>query len=201
MDIRGDQLEPDKFYHIFNRGINGTAVFFEKKNYHFFLQQYDKYISPFALTYAYCLLGNHYHLLIRIKSEQEILERITEDKDKPLSWYASNAFSSFFQSYTRAINKMYSRTGSLFETPFKRIVVEKDEYFTRLIAYIHGNPQKHKLVEDFRVYPYSSYLSHLGDKPTKLQRSDVLSWFGGQNAYADFHLGQKLDLSERWMLE
>lgn len=201
INIRKTPLHPDRFYHIFNRGINGMAVFFEEKNYQYFLKQYAKYTFPFVETYAYCMLKNHYHILIRVRSEKEIAEVIKKDLHKPPSWHVSNGFSSFLQSYTRAINKMYKRTGALFETPFKRIEVGDEIYFTRLIAYIHGNPQKHKLVKDFRDYPFSSYHAHLFDKTTKLERNKVLNWFGGEIAYKAFHLQEKEALSERWMLE
>ncbi|MFT7161428.1 MAG: putative transposase [Bacteroidia bacterium] len=86
-------------------------------------------------------------------------------------------FSSFFQSYTRAINKMYERTGPLFESPFKRIAVKDEAYFSQLITYIHHNPVKLGFVTDFRDYAYSSYHAHLGSSDTKLNRQDVLDWF------------------------
>jgi hypothetical protein len=69
---------------------------------------------------------------------------------------------------------MYNRSGALFEAPFKRIEVEEESYFTHLIAYIHSNPQKHKIVADFRDYLYSSYEAYLNNKSTKLQRTEVL---------------------------
>jgi len=59
-------LEPDRFYHIYNRGINGCPIFQETSNYEHFLKLYDKHISPVADTYAYVLMGNHFHLLVRI---------------------------------------------------------------------------------------------------------------------------------------
>ena len=167
MDIRKTPLEPDTHYHIYNRGINGSPVFFESKNYDFFLKQYAKYIDPFVGTYAYCLLGNHFHLLIRVRPEEELIPLI---KDKPCYWHVSNGFSSFLQSYTRAMNKVYDRTGALFETPYKRIAVTNDAYFSQLVAYIHFNPIKHGFVKDIDEYPYSSYNTHLSNSKTKLKR-------------------------------
>ncbi len=113
---------------------------------------------------------------------------IGKDKEKSHYWHVSNGFSSFLQSYTRAMNKMYNRTGAIFETPFKRIEVKEDSYFSTLISYIHKNPEKHGLVDDFRDYPYSSYHAHLLDHTTKLSRSEVLEWFGGKEAYQNFHI-------------
>jgi len=65
-------IEHDKFYHIYNQGINGENLFREKANYSYFLQQYDKYIDPIAETFAWCLMPNHFHVLVRIKEEDEI---------------------------------------------------------------------------------------------------------------------------------
>ncbi len=59
-------LEPNYFYHIYNRGINGCPIFRESSNYEHFLSIYDKYISNVADTYAWVLMGNHFHLLVKI---------------------------------------------------------------------------------------------------------------------------------------
>lgn len=201
MEIRKTQLQPDQFFHIYNRGINGSPVFFEEKNYRYFLQQYTKYVFPFVQTYAYCLLENHYHLLIKVRSEESLDLHLKKYPNKPFSWYVSNAFSSFLQSYTRAVNKMYDRTGPLFEKPFKRIQVTNDSYFSALITYIHRNPEKHGIVHDFRKYAHSSYHTHLGNGETKLERSEVLEWFGDEKSYSKFHESQSSKIHKEWMLE
>lgn len=207
-----EYLEPDSFYHIFNRGINGENLFKEAKNYRYFLEKYGKYIEPIADTYAFCLLKNHFHLLICTKSEIEIRKNINvvEEKegfaqsasflnqtlefstqlkhtDRPISWIISNNFSSLFKSYAQSINKGYNRTGSLFEDPFRRILVENDLYFTELIYYIHNNPTKHGFTNDFTKYSYSSYQSILSELPSKLKRKEVLDWFGNKEEFIKFH--------------
>lgn len=202
MDIRNSKLHPGQYFHIFNRGINGMPVFFEKKNYHFFLKQYSKYVHPFVKTFAYCLLENHYHLLIQVREEEELKLAIKKNIDEPFHWHVSNGFSSFLQSYTRAMNKVYDRTGAIFETPFKRIEVTEDSYFSTLIRYIHHNPQKHRIIKDFRDYPYSSYHAHLYESATKLNREEVLEWFKGRKHYETFHQDQKqTTLDRKWFLE
>jgi hypothetical protein len=60
-----------------------------------------------------------------------------------------------------------------------------------VIFYIHSNIQKHGLNDDFRTYPYSSYLSLISDKPTLLQRDEVLSWFGNKKEFINFHEGNR----------
>jgi REP element-mobilizing transposase RayT len=163
------------YYHIYNRGNNGENLFIEARNYAYFLNLYTHYIHPVADTYAYCLMRNHFHLLIRLH----------EDKDSPLH---SRAFADFFSTYTKAINHAYHRTGSLFEKPFKRIIVDSDSYFIHLISYIHRNPQKHGFTTDFRTYPYSSYHTIQAQKNSRLQHAQVLAWFGDLQAFENYHL-------------
>ncbi len=74
------QIEPlnyGKFYHIYNRGINSCDLFYENTNYEYFLGLYDKHISHMANTYAWVLMKNHFHLLVRIKEEVDIQPRTT----------------------------------------------------------------------------------------------------------------------------
>ena len=94
------------------------------------------------------------------------------------------------------MNKMYSRTGPLFESPFKRIVVEDEAYFSRLVTYIHQNPEKHGIIDDYRNYPYSSYHAYLeAEKATKLNKAEVLGWFGDYKGFTASHDLQRKELS------
>ena len=161
-------LEPDKTYHIYNRGINGESIFKEDRNYSFFLKRYTDFMVPVIDTFAYCLLTNHFHLLIRVRSENVIRQLVPAERGwqenkglHSIEQIVSKQFAKFFSSYSQSVNKAIGRTGALVETPFERKEVTNEDYFTRLIWYIHTNPQKHKLVNDFRTYPYSSYRSHI----------------------------------------
>ncbi len=185
-------LEANLFYHIYNRGINGENLFKEERNYPYFLAKYAQYLSPVVETYAYCLLKNHFHLLVEVKDES-ILNTFYQSKKNhhaglhSADFIVSKQFARLFSSYTQSINKAIERTGSLFESPFKRILVESDDYFTDLIRYIHQNPQKHGFVKDFREYHHSSYQRHLMKNPTKLQRKQVIEWFGTASEYINAH--------------
>ena len=64
----------DTYYHIYNRGVNGEDIFVEERNYDLFLRLFERHLIPVADLFAYCLLRNHFHLSVRIKSEEEILE-------------------------------------------------------------------------------------------------------------------------------
>ena len=180
-------LKCDTFYHIFNRGIDRTNIFLEESNYAFFLSKYAKYISPIASTYAYSLLKNHFHFLIRTRSEEAIkLINRYNDFHKPEE-IISKQFSHLFNSYAQAINKCYNRTGGLFETPFRRIAVEDDDYLTRLVYYIHFNAQKHRFVEDFSTYKHCSYPIYLRRGKTFIERKAGIEWFGNKENFITLH--------------
>lgn len=143
-------------------------------------------------TYAYCLLGNHFHLLIRIPEDIDLtaFEKSSNGVDRAtLSTHdiISHQFQKFFQSYAMAFNKQQSRTGTLFQTPFKRALIDSDAYFTQLLYYIHPKPQLQGLIEDFRDWKWSSYNSLLSDKPSKLKKQEVIKWFGNEEGYRHYH--------------
>jgi len=162
-------LQSGKYYHIYNRGINSDILFKEKINYEYFLNLYNEHIDPIAETYAWCLMKNHFHFLVRIKEYDEIK---TEKKILP-----SQSFSNLFNAYTKAFNKRYHRHGTLFERSFRRKQINFDNYFQNVIIYIHNNPVHHKICKNPLEYPWSSYISCLSKKPTKLKRQEVISIF------------------------
>jgi hypothetical protein len=185
-------LEPGCTYHIYNRGINGTTLFSEPHHYRLFLEQYAYYTEPGIDTYAYCLLNNHFHLVIRVKEESELdLNRWKAERGWSKVSDASTLLGHCFNSYCQQYNKLTNRTGSLFEKPFHREWVDEDGYLSQLIYYVHANPKKHQFTTDFRTYPYSSYRSILSEKPTLLRRQYIVDWFGGRQRFIDFHTGME----------
>lgn len=200
MKANTEPLYPDFSYHIYNRGINGESLFTKDKHYQVFLKKYIHHLSSYIDTYAYCLMGNHFHLLVRIKSEGEILEAAAEQyngkKIDSISRFLSSQFAHLFNGYSQYINIDNSRTGALFESPFRRIKIENEAYFSRLIAYIHRNPEKHGFVHDFKDYPHTSYHSIFSNQPTKLARSQVQEWFINTSEYVKFHKTSEMESSE-----
>jgi putative transposase len=178
-------LEYGQYYQIYNRGNNRQNLFIEERNYYHFFKLYAKYILPIADTFAYCLLPNHFHLLVRILTPQEQTLRVSETLR--VSKSPSQQFGNLFNAYAKAINKAYNRTGSLFENPFGRVPVTTEPYLVCLVAYIHQNPQKHGFVADFGEWPFSSYHAVLSQKPTRLERDEVLAWFQSPAAFQDAH--------------
>jgi len=177
-------LEYGETYHIYNRGNNRENIFIEERNYRYFMKLYAKYVEQVADTFAYCLLRNHFHFLVRIREEQDCqsFEDWQSSRSSP-----SHAFSNLFSTYTKAINKAYQRTGSLFEKPFKRVLVTSDVHLFHLVTYIHLNPVKHGFIQDFREWPNSSYSTICSTNPTRLQRDQVLDWFNGRKGFELVH--------------
>ncbi|SDE06432.1 transposase [Pedobacter soli] len=180
--IKTIPLEYEAYYHIYNRGNNSEIIFREEDNYLYFLKLLKKYISPVADIFVYCLLNNHFHLLIKIRGEEHCGGSVEK------------SFSNLFNAYAKAFNKRYDRTGKLFEERFKRRKIEDEEYLTELIYYIHSNPQKHKVLPDFRDYPYSSFNSILSDRATSLKREEVIKWFDGLSGFKEYHQKKYEDL-------
>ncbi len=185
------------YYHIYNRGNNGIDVFLETENYYHFLRLYAKYIEPIADTYAWCLLKNHFHILVRIKDQTEINESelCYSTTEKPKVIEPSRQFSHLFNAYTQAINKRYKRTGSLFEKNFERKLVTTERYFQKLIFYIHNNPVHHGFAKQMNLYPWSSYESVVSEKPTLLKRNEVLGLYGTKEDFIYYH-GQQQNVNE-----
>ncbi|CAM3813160.1 transposase [Flavobacterium branchiophilum] len=178
-------LEKDNFYHIYNKGINGTTIFENEENKLFFLKQLAKYLSEKISVLAYCLMDNHFHFVIRIDEEDKIV---------------TQAFSNFFNSYAKAFNKQNNRTGSLFEKHFKRIKLENELYLKNLIIYVHLNP-KHHLGLDYKNFKFSSFKAILSDSYTSIKRNDVIQSFGDLDNFVFCH-NQKNDfLNEKYTFE
>ena len=176
-----------QYFHIYNRGINGESLFKENRNYYYFIQQYVAYYSDTIETFAYALLKNHFHLLVYLK------ENVTAPKHNGsgmIQLNASKQLSHFFNSYTQSINKAYKRTGSLFESPFERKLIDDNSYLTDMIFYCHYNAQLHGFVDDFKKWEFSSYHTFLRGEQTFLEAKKALDWFGGLAAFEKAHEGR-----------
>ena len=179
MPTNPDALTFGTFYHIYNRGNNHENVFIQERNYDYFMELWWKHTSKIAETCAYCLLKNHFHATVFTKYEEDLKGLNLKEP--------SQYFANFFNAYTRSVNIAADRSGALFETPFKRIPVTDERYLMRLIVYIHQNPQKHKFVEDFRDWNFSSYHDLIGNAPTRLQRNKMMELFGSRADFIRIH--------------
>ena len=175
----------NRMYHVMLRGINRQQVFLEQEDYVLFLEvlQECKVLSGFCL-YAYCLMGNHVHLLIQV-----------EDED------ISIAMKRIGVRFVQRINRKYGRTGHLFQDRYKSETVEDDGYFLNLIRYIHQNPVKAGLTATAADYPHSSYSAYSHPVEGQLVDSGLLYEMIDRRQFEELMLttvsGTFLDITEK----
>lgn len=179
-------LEHGQFYHIYNHAVGGQDLFRDTNNYEYFLALYDNYLSPIAETYAWCLMPNHFHLLVRIRNVEERLNLTDYENSSGLK-SLHQYFSNLFNAYTKAYNKYHQTRGALFERPFKRKLIDNKEYLNQIVLYIHNNPVHHGFCKHPLEYAWSSYLTCTSDKITKLKRDEVITWFGNRTNFKTEH--------------
>jgi len=190
-------LESGQIYHIWTHANGDENLFREDDNYRYFLEKYAYYIYPVVETFAYCLMPNHLHLMVRVREREEVLNFLRDKKGDPnlqgfqnlggFNKVVAQQFSNLFNAYTKAYNKKYDRKGSLFTSNFKRKQIDSDQYFTQLILYIHNNPVHHGFVDQITSWPHSSWHAYVFDKVTKIKRNEGLNWFGGRGAFKELH--------------
>jgi len=138
---RKPRIELAGKYHIINRGVEQRKVFEEPADYEQFEALMCFYAKSFGITiHNYCLMPNHYHLLIEISREN-----------------LSKFMRQINMNYAIYFNKKNRRTGHLWQGRFKSWYVTDEAYLYTLMCYIEQNPLKAKMVKNLEVYPYSSY--------------------------------------------
>ncbi len=199
---------PGNTYHVFNHANGWENLFVEPKNYDFFLSKFSLHVLPVVNVYAYCLMPNHFHMSLRIKSSKELtayFDWVNKGKGMPVQIFSdhllikkvSKSFSNLFNSYAQAFNKTYDRMGSLFMQNMKKQEVLSDEYFCRVIHYIHANPVHHGFVKTIDKWPYSSFNSFLDNRPGFLDSEHVFDIFGGRDKFIKYH-ERPIDLKSKW---
>jgi REP element-mobilizing transposase RayT len=157
-------LEPGKYYHVYNRAKNGDPLFEGEEAYRFFLKLYQAHICPIAETYAYCLLSDHLHFLIRIR----------EDADGGLY----KPFALLFNGYTKGYNKHNEKEGKVFKFKLKRKEIKSTPYFLEMIRYVNQNPWRHGVAGHPANYRFSSFRATMTNGPTLIAKEQVQSYFG-----------------------
>ena len=186
MDTRRTRLDTDKYFHIYNRGIDSCQIFKKSRDFHLFIQLFKKHFENSITLLAYCLISNHFHFVVRVPSDPK---------------KASQALSNLCNAYAKSFNKTYNRTGSLFEKPFRRIELDSELYLKRLILYVHLNPLKHKVFESFENYPYSSYQEVLFQYSDCIPHDEVISLFDDVKNFEWNHQFRKQQVLELLTLE
>lgn len=163
---------PGNYYHIYNRGAHRAPIIRQKANYRFLIQRMKMYSLKYKINIvAFCLLPNHYHFLLR------------QDGRKRAGLLPQHLFNV----YTKAYNKRYNHSGTLFQGSFKVKWVDSQDYLLHLCRYIHANPVLHGLVRKPQDWPWSDYAEWAGLRSrTGGDGEFVNAHFPAPGAYAAF---------------
>jgi len=196
------KLESDCFYHIYNRAVGEEVLFIDQLDYEFFLKKYAEYLNPYFDTYAYCLIPNHFHYIVKVKSEDKCRPLISEEQTKiaqsysegyeELSNFLTDQFRRLFSSFALKHNFRHNRKGPLITPKFKRVNMNNDDRLRYLIAYANYNPIHHGMKSNFTDWKYSSYIALRSEKATLLSRDAVLRLFDGLSEFDAFHTSFKV---------
>ena len=180
------------FYHVFNRGVNKQNIFSAKRDYERFLQTlvYYQYSGPkpkfsnqkrykakdfknntkIINLICYCLMPNHFHLLIQQVSENGVREFV----------------SKLANSYTKYFNTKHNRSGPLFQGEFKAVHIETDQQLLHVSRYIHLNPYVSEITKDLNLYPYSSFFEFIKPSSSQICTTELILQFFKKSSYEDF---------------
>jgi len=193
MPQRKQPLTSGNYYHIFNRGVEKRKTFTSERDYRRFLETLEHVLidkrkfarktkmpanineNPKVEVIAFCLMPNHFHLLLRQIGDSgisELLQRLTN-------------------SYTKYFNLKYKRTGPLFEGRFKAVLIQNNDQLMHISRYIHLNPVVSGIVNDPRNFEWSSYRVFVGEKQSNFIKQDVIiNNFDRRYTYEQFVLDQ-----------
>lgn len=198
MPYRTTPFYNDGIYHIYNRGVDRQNIFLINRDRQRFLKTLGYYQienpKPKFSTYqvaktfpvnetkriveivAYCLMPNHFHLLVQ------------QTKDGGITEFTRK----FIHSYTKYFNVKHRHEGPIFNGMFKSVPIESDEQFLHVSRYIHLNPLVSKLVPNLGIYPWSSYDSYINNRPSPfpLLKEKLLEMFKSPKEYEKFVLDQ-----------
>ncbi len=146
---RKPRIELAGYYHVINRGVEQRVVFDDAEDFEYFEELLCTYAPSYGVTiHNYCLMSNHYHLLIEV--EDGMLSKFMRQIN---------------MNYAIYFNKKNKRSGHLWQGRFKSWFVTDNAYLYTLILYIEQNPVKAKIVERVEEYPYSTAHYFLGEEP------------------------------------
>lgn len=203
MPGRQPPLVTNYYYHIYNRGVELRPIFTEKRDYQYFwkilsyyrfsnfslsfskikrltLEDRDKLLKSLkkqnkllAETLCFCLMPNHFHLVLKQKMDNGI----------------SQFLSNLQNSYTRYFNKKHKRIGVLFQGTFKAVLIETEQQLLHLSRYVHLNPYSSAVVKNLNklfLYPWSSLSQYFNNQLGFCQTETIKTSFPQPQDYKNF---------------
>ena len=171
-------------YHIMLRGVNHCHLFEEIEDFEYFLARLALVKTELSLgVFAYCLMSNHVHLLVREESPGDVVALMRKSLT-PYAWW---------------FNRKYARSGALIANRYKSACVTDDAYLLSVVRYIHRNPVEAGMTAQMEGYLWSSYRSYVTGVSALVDTDFVLGMFGSDRAtavtrFAEFHRDDSSDL-------
>lgn len=192
------------FFHVYNRSNNKEVIFPDDECFMSFLRLFKKYVADLVDVHAYCVLPNHFHFAIKVKSKKEVLATLGGRKAHLLNRtqraymndpegvgmhrLLSRQFGNMFNAYAQSYNHGYKRKGNVFNTNMNRLHVGGIEHLKWLIYYIHSNPWHHGMLEDYRQYRWSSICQFMGEITTGVDLK-LVNAFTDMKDFWEYHQG------------
>ncbi len=200
-------FHPGSFYHLVFKSIDGLFLFNHDKDYEVYLERFRKFLGDFADVWSFCVLPNHTHFIIKIKTQESIniflnklsLQDLTvsmklflseQENESLFNAMIERQVNSFMVSYANYINNRFNRQGGIFQKPFKRIKIEDEGHLQQAIIYTNANAQKHGLVKDFKTYGFSSYPLIVANDQYFVDTKSVIEFFENKEKFIRLHKEQ-----------
>jgi putative transposase len=198
---------PDNHYHLVFKSIDGILLFRQGSDCGIFLERFQHFTNFAIDTWAYCLLGNHAHFIVKIKPIDAIVKAINTidfakqtvamkkllsatDKASLVDEMLERQVNSFMVSFANYTKNKYRHHGGLFQKPFKRLEIDTDNWLQTAIIYVHLNSLKHKVFIDYAAYLHGSYFYFVRLCNTYCAAEEVLEFFGGLDQFISLHAAQ-----------
>lgn len=199
-------MEYGQYYHVYNHANGVEDLFKEEANFNYFLMTIQYFLTPVVEMHVYCLMPNHFHLLIKVREADDIkkrleqwqralkLERKKGIKDerfcmmlKDPALFIKQQFSNCFNSYSQAYNKYHKRKGSLFRKSYKYKKVGDKLYLKQLVLYIHNNAVHHGFCNQLTDWSYSSFQEYMDDEHGLVDKKEIYKLFKGRKNLIRHH--------------
>ncbi|MDB5275076.1 MAG: hypothetical protein JWR61_31 [Ferruginibacter sp.] len=198
---------PDNHYHLVFKSIDGILLFRQNSDYDIFLERFQQFTSFAVDTWAYCLLNNHAHFIVKIKPIDAIVNAINNidfakqtvamkkllaatDKVALVDEMLERQVNSFMVSFANYTKNKYRHHGGLFQKPFKRLEIDTGNWLKTAIIYVHLNSLKHKVFSNYSDYLHCSYFYFVRLCNTYCDAEKVLEFFGGLSQFISLHEAQ-----------
>ena len=205
------QFEEGCYYHIYNHAAGEKNIFNSQEDYNDFLTKHYKYLSFVFDTIAYCLMPNHFHFVVKVKSQEVILKQTSKEISKTITSFhngecalndlVTDQYRRYLSSFALAYNFRNNHRGQLFLKRFKRVSVDEEYRLKYLICYVHHNPIHHGFAKEYNSWSYSSY-GLLTQKLVDSQLSDTVNLhFDGSDDFISVHQAFQIDQKNKLNLD